>query len=261
MQTETTVDSCFMLPVQQQKLGSFRDFWDDANEKYSMDFDGHFKLNGVQKAMVFLQSMPDEREYMVMYLRSKEGFEKTFRGIFSSDLKCSKYLAARFADFTGIDLSRPENVPELERLIDWTEKREFLEERQMLQMPWCYAAPILPGKTEDLLKYSKEAASRRGEWEKLLRDHDVVRNLSCLQHTKQGDFIVKYVLASNTMEYLLKAFLACSHEMCSMAWNMSRELTGIDFSDPKNLPDVKLLFKWDEIMGFETADQLIAYTE
>lgn len=261
MQTETLVDSCFTLPVQQQKLGSVRDFWDDVSEKYSTDIDGHLKLCGIDRALVFLQSMPGDREYLVMYLKARSNLETTLKSCFSSDLPCSKYLARKFSDFTGIDLSRSENHPKIERLMDWRENREFIEERQMLQMPWCYAAPILPGKTSTVLQRVKEAPSRRADWEKLLRDHDVIRNLACLQHTKQGDFLVKYTVASSTLDDLVKSFLTCSHDICSTARSFSKEITGIDYADEKNLPDVKLLFKWDSAAGFQTAEQTIAYTE
>lgn len=258
---ENIVSSCFMLPVMPLKAGKARDLFDDISEKYSADIEGQLKLFGVQKIMAFLQTMRDEREYLVMYMRSRESLDKTFRGLFGENLKCSKYLADRLKDITGLDLSKPENAPKLELLMDWGETREFLEERQMLKMPWGFTAPIKQGRTADMMKYFNQAMPKRSEWEKLLREHDVVRNMVFLQHTQQGDFIVKFMVASNTLEDLMKAYLTCNHEMCNSARKFAKEITGIDFSDPKNMPEVKLLLKWDEQGGFETADQLIAYTE
>jgi len=264
VQTEksiTSFDSCFMLPVQRGKAGSLRDFWDDAGEKYGTDTDGHFKLFGVQKLLAFMQTMPDDREYLVMYMRTSDTLDKTLKGLFGKDLKCSKHLTSRFKDFTGVDLSKSENLPRLERLFDWKETREFLEERQMNKMPWCSTAPILPGKTQATMKYMKDAMSRRSEWEKLLRDHDVVRNLAFIQHTSQGDYVVKYTVASSPLADLVTAFTSCSHEMCNTARSMAKELTGLDMTNQKNMPDLKLLFKWDDTVGFQTAEQSIAYTE
>lgn len=262
MQTEKSVDSCFMLPVQRQKLGSMRDFWDDANEKYSSDIDGHLKLTGVRKAQVFLQTMQDEREYLVMYLQSRNSLERTLKDIFGADLKCSRYLTGRFLEFTGLDLSKPENMPKLELLVDWAERREFLEERQMLQMPWCLVAPVKPGKTADLGKFIDDLSrSRMGEIEKLLRDRDIIRALRYLQRTPQGDFVVGYMLTSNTFEELASSLASCSHEMCDIVKNASREFFDLDISNPESLPDLKLLFKWDDTIGFQTAEQTIAYTE
>ncbi|WP_148266560.1 hypothetical protein [Methanocella arvoryzae] len=262
MQTEKSVDSCFMLPVQHDRLGSLKNFWDDLNEKYSADIDGHLKLAGVQKAQVFLQTMPDDRDYMVFYMQSRNSLDRTLKDIFSSDLDCSKSLTDRFAEFTGLDLSKEENMPKPELLMDWEERREFLEERQMLLMPWCVAAPVRQGKTDDLRKLIDDIGkSRMGDVEQLLRDHDVLRAIRCLQHTPQGDFVVGYLLSSTRFEDLASSIASCTGEMCNLAKNAAKEYFGIDLSDPKTLPDLKLLFKWDDTVGFQTAEQSIAYTE
>jgi hypothetical protein len=158
-------------------------------------------------------------------------------------------------------MTKPENTPRLELLMDWKETHEFIEERNMLRMPWGYTVPVKQGKTADLMKYVGQMMPKRSEWEKLLREHDVIRDVTFLQHTKQGDFLVKYIVASNTLEDLTKAYMTCTHEMCGTARKFAKDITGIDFSDPKNMPEVRLVLKWDEKEGFETADQLIAYTE
>lgn len=262
MQTEKSVDSCFMLPVRHDRLGSIKNFWDDASEKYSADIDGHLKLAGVQKAQVFLQTMPDERNYMVIYLQSRNSLEKTLKDIFGSDLTCSRNLAGKFAEFTGLDFSRAENMPRLELLMDWAERREFIEERQMLLMPWCMAAPVRQGKTDDLKKLIGDVrSSGMGDVERLLRDHDIIRAIRYLQRTPQGDFMLGYVLSPSRFEDLASSIASCTDEMCGTIKKAAVDFFGIDLSDPKSLPDLKLLFKWDETVGFQTAEQTIAYTE
>lgn len=261
MQCEGYVDSCFLLPVLPDKIGEARDFWDDAGERFGSEIEGHLKLFGVRNIMVFLETIPGKGDYLVTFMRSTDGLDRTIRGLFGSDIPCAKYFAAKFLDFTGIDLSKAGNAPKLEQMMDWRETHEFIEERNMLKMPWCATAPIMPGKTDEFRKYIKEAMARRGDWEKMLRDHDVVRNLVFLQHTPQGDFIVKYTVISSPLDELLKAFLACDQEMCTAARRFVSDITGIDFGDPRNLPDLRLLFKWDEQRGFDTAEQVIAYTE
>lgn len=251
-----------MLPILPEKAGKVRDFWDDAHEKFSAEIEGHFKLFGVREVQVFLQSMPDDRYYMTMYLRSGDDTSKTLNHIFGSSVGCSKFFTDHFRDFTGLDMSKAENWLKPQVLMDWRETHEYLEERNMVEMPWCYAAPLKPGMTDRVLRlvdeYSKPGTA---DWTKMLRDHDVVRNMSCLQRTQQGDFIVKYIVASNTLEELMKAFLDCNDELCNRSRQMALELTGIDYSDPKNLPGLRLLFKWDDRQGFVTAEQQIAYTE
>ena len=257
-----TVDSCFMLPVLQHKAGNVRDFWDDVSEQYGSDTDGHFKLLGIEKALVFLQTIPGKGDFMVMYLRSRDNLDKTLKGLFSSDLKCSKYLAGQFKDFTGVDMSRSENLLKPQLLMSWMDNREYLEERNMLKMPWCFAMPIKPGKTDSALKFFNETMKPlMGDMEKLFRDHDIVSRLAFLQRTQQGDFIVNYMLASNALDELVMSLTTCSHELCSIIRKNCMDFTGLDFSDQKNLPNVNLLFKWDSMLGFQTAEQTIAYTE
>jgi hypothetical protein len=250
-----------MLPVLPEKIGSLRDFWDDASEKFGSETDGHFKLFGVRNVIVFLETIKGKGDYIVTFMRSTDSLDQTIKGLFGSDVPCSKYFDERFKDFTGIYLSHAENVPKLELLMDWQETHEFLEERNMLEMPWCVTAPLLPGKAEEVVKYSKEAATRRDEWVKVLRDHDVVRNLTFLQRTPHGDFVVKYTVTSSPLDKLMEKFLACDQEVCKVARQFAKDVTGIDFSDPQNMPDLRLLFKWDEQRGFDTAEQVIAYSE
>lgn len=261
MQTEKTVDSCFILPILPHKIGNVRDFWDDVSEKYRGDTEDQLKGAGIKRLLAFLQTMPEKGDFLVMFVQSADSLAETLRAMFATDIECSKYLTEQFIDFTGVDLSKEANVPELQLLMDWKDSRVYMEEKDMLKMPWCFTAPIKPGKTEDLLKLLKEAESRRSEMEDVLRHHDIVRSLTFLQRTSQGDFIVRHILASNPLDDLILAFTACGDKMCNYVKNMAMEFTGMDFSDPKNLPHVELLFKWDEVHGFETAEQTIAYTE
>jgi hypothetical protein len=262
VKTEKTIDSCFILPILPHKIGNVRDFWDDVSEKYRGDTEDQFKGVGIKRMLAFLQAMPEKGDFLIMFMQSADSLAETLHAMFATDIEYSKYLTEQFKDFTGVDLSKEENTPKLRLLMDWKDSREYLEEKNMLKMPWCFVASIKPGKTDDLLKLlTKVGKSRMSEIEDLLRHHDIVRSLTYLQHTLQGDFIVRHILASNPLDELIMAFTSCGDKMCNYVKGMAMEFTGIDFSDPKNLPHVELLFKWDEAHGFETAEQTIAYTE
>ena len=250
------------MPILPHKLGNVRDFWDDVSEKYGEDMVNELKAVGVKRMMAFLQAIPDKGDFLIMHLQSKDSLDKTLDAMFMKGAKCSSKLKDHFLDFTGVDLSKKDNWPQLQLLMDWKDKNQYMEEKNMLKMPWCFTASILPGKTEDVLKLMKDAqTSRMAESEDLLRHHDIIRSLSYLQRTPQGDFIVRHIVASNPLDDLIQSFMACNEKTCQQARKLAEKFTGTDFANPKNQPHVELLFKWDERRGFETADQIIAYTE
>jgi len=262
VQAEKTVNSCFILPILPHKIGNVRDFWDDVSEKYREDTGDQLRGTGVKRMLAFLQAMPEKGDYLVLFLQSAHSLGETLKEIFSTDVEYSRYLTDQFKDFTGIDMAREESLPDVQMLMDWKDTRQYLEEKDMLKMPWCFAVPILPGKTEELLRILKEAENTRmPEIEDMMRHHDIIRSLTCLQRTKDGDFMVRHIIASNPLDDLIEAYTACNNKTCAIARKMIKEFTGLDFADPKHKPHVELLFKWDETRGFETADQVIAYTE
>ncbi len=262
MQTEKTVDSCFILPILPHKIGNVRDFWDDVSEKYRGDTEDQLKGAGIKRLLAFLQEIPDKGDFMVIYMESTDELARALNEMFSADIEYSKYLAGQFKDFTGIDLSREENVPGLQLLMDWRDARQYIEEKGMLQQPWSFTVPLKPGKTEDFLKLIGEVGrTRMGDVENMFRHHDIVRSIAFLQRAPEGDFVVRHILASNPLDELIASFTACGNATCSYIRKMGQEYFGVDLSDPKNLPHVELLFKWDEAHGFETAEQTIAYTE
>jgi hypothetical protein len=262
MDTEKTVDSCFIMPILPHKIGNVRDFWDDVSEKFRSDTEDRLKDAGIKRLLVFLQAIPNKGDFMVFFMQSKDSLENTFSRMFTAGGEYSKYLANSYKDFSGIDMSKRENVPKIEKMFDWDEKHEFMEEKDMLLKPWCYAVPVLPGKTEEAKKFIKDQeSSKLGEMEKFLRDQDVIRRLVFLQRTSQGDFIVQHMLMSQYLDEFVHKLTSCSQELCDFIKKGSTSITGKDMTDVKNLPNVELLFKWDEKNGFKTAEQIIAYTE
>lgn len=260
MQTDKTTDSCFILPVLPHKIGNVRDFWDDVSEKFREDTEDQLKGVGIKRMLAFLQVMPEKGDFLVLFIQSTDDLGKTLQQMFATDDEFSKYLAGQFKDFSGVDLSREENLPNVKLLADWKEERPFGEEKNMLLMPWCFAAPLKPGKADEVVKLV-DRLKDMPEAVKLMRDHDIIRSITYLQRAQQGDFLVRHIVASNPLDDLIADFVSCDHETCRRARDVAKDMTGLDYSDPRYQPHVELLFKWDESHGFETADQVIAYTE
>lgn len=262
VQTEKTADSCFILPILPHKIGNVRDFWDDVSEKFRGDTEDQLKGVGIKRLLVFLQAIPYKGDFMVIYMEPSDSLGKTLSEIFTTDVEFSKYLTDQFKDFTGIDMSKEENVPKLQLLMDWKDSHEYREEKNMLKQPWAFTMPLKQGETDNLLKLVGEVGrTRMGDVENMMRHHDIVRSLTYLQRSLQGDFIVRHILASNPLDDLIASFVACDQESCRSVRNLASKYFGVDVSDPNNMPHVELLFKWDESHGFETANQTIAYTE
>jgi hypothetical protein len=262
VQTEKTVDSCFMLPVLPHKIGNVRDFWDDVSEKFGSDAGDLLKGAGMKRMLAFLQTMPERGDFMIMFIQSTDNLAGTVRKMLGERAECSQYLKEQFKDFTGMDISSEENMPKLELLSDWADSCEYVEEKDMLKMAWCFAVPVKQGMTDELLKYAGESDwSTMGMMEKLLREHDIRRRMSYLQRTPQGDFIVVHLLASNPLDDIILDIASCDSDVCRALKHDMMRFIDVDLMEQKNLPNVNLLFKWDEARGFETAEQTIAYTE
>lgn len=260
MQTDKTVDSCFLLPILPHKLGNVRDFWDDASEKYREETEDQLKGVGIKRILAFLQAMPKKGDFLILFVQSADGLGQTLQQMFATDDEYSKYLAEQFLDFTGIDLAKEENVPDVERLFDWKDEKMYREEKDMLTMPWCFGMPLLPGRTEDVYRLIEKSKSMMPEAEKVARDHNITRSLTFLQHTPMGDFILRHMVASSPLDDLISEFISCDNEICKKGREIAKDMTGLDLSDPNQQPHVELLFKWDEEHGFETAEQVMAYT-
>ena len=263
MQAEKTVNSCFILPIKPHKIGNARDMWDDVSEKYGSDTEDRLKGTGIKRMLVFLQTLPDKGDFMVFFLQSADSLDKTLSGVFAADTEYSKHLADQFKDITGMDMSKKESFPDIEKIADWREKHEYIEEKgTFAKMPWSYAVPVKSGKTAALKEYVKNMmGSRSTEIEKMLREHDIMRRITFLQHTHMGDFIVQHILTTHPLDELLMGMSSCDSKLCSEARKAIGEYIDFDFTKQDNVPNVELLFKWDEKHGFETADQIIAYTE
>jgi hypothetical protein len=261
VQTDKTVDSCFLLPVLPHKLGNVRDFWDDVSEKFRDEMEDQLKGVGIKRILAFLQAMPEKGDFLIIFMQSADGLGQTLQEMFATDDEYSKYLTEQFKDFTGIDLSNEANAPDVELLFDWKDRQMYREEKDMLTMPWCFGVPLKPGKTDEVYRLIERSKAMIPEVEKIARDHDIIRSLSYLQHISGGDFILRHIVASTPLDDLISKFVSCDDEICKKSRAMAMEMTGLDLSDPDQQPHVELLFKWDDRHGFETADQVIAYTE
>jgi hypothetical protein len=71
------------------------------------------------RVLSFLQHRP-EGDYIVEYIESAEDVEKMAEKIMKSDLPAIRLMRDAFMRFSGLDLMKPENMPKLELLFDWS---------------------------------------------------------------------------------------------------------------------------------------------
>ena len=169
----------------------------------------------------------------------------------------------KFKEISGIDRSSMlKNVQKIEKLYDWKDSKLFLEERDTLKMPWAWATPILAGKTEDVKQFWK---TRREEHSKDAEDHFKSLNITMmqayLQHLPQGDFLIQYMCATEQLDKVLLKCMSGDTKSSKFVKSEYMKFSGIDFTKEANLPDLQLIFSWNDVQGFQTTAQEIAYTQ
>ncbi len=252
---------CVITPILPHKIGDVKDLIDDMCEKRRGDMEQHMHQIGVKKVLAFIQSM-QAGDFIVEYLEMTDDLEKTMEKSASIDTTFQEY-ADKFKEISGIERSTMiKNAQKIEKLYDWNDSKLFLEERDTLKMPWAWATPILPGKTEDVKRFWN---TRREEHSKDAEDHfknlNVFRMQAYLQHLPQGDFLVQYMCASDQLDKVLVKCMSADSKSSKFVKSEYMKFSGIDFTKEANLPDLQLIFSWDDVQGFQTTAQEIAYTQ
>lgn len=108
----------------------------------------------------------------------------------------------------------------------------------------AYVLPVLPGKSERVLRTSQEIAAHRADYEELNRRAAVRRHLEFLQRTPRGDLLIA-IFESDDLVKLNRAFTDSDYDR----WWVARlkDCFGIDASDlaPPPSPDVVPTWTWE----------------
>lgn len=253
---------CVIMPILPHKIGNIKDLVDDMCEKGGGDVEQYMRGIGVKKVLGFIQEMP-VGDFFVEYLEMTGDIKETMEKAERMKTPFLEYGREKFKEISGIERSSMlKEVQKIEKLYDWKDSKLFLEERDTLKMPWAWATPILPGKTEDVKRFWK---TRREEHSKDAEEHfknlNIVRMQAYLQHLPQGDFLVQYMCAADQLDKVLLKCMSGDTKSSKFVKSEYMKFSGIDFTKEDNLPDLQLVFSWDDVQGFQTVAQEIAYTQ
>ncbi|MCD1295089.1 hypothetical protein CUJ83_08770 [Methanocella sp. CWC-04] len=119
MQSDRYVFAMDILPGRTIEL---KRYWD---QRKSVEFDevkDHLRYQTISKLLVFLQHRSDG-DFLIQYLESMDDLAGVFQKGTDPHIPRSHENVKEFLNFTGIDFSKPENIPDLELIFDWDSDR------------------------------------------------------------------------------------------------------------------------------------------
>jgi hypothetical protein len=112
----------------------------------------------------------------------------------------------------------------------------------------AYLLPVLPGKSERLLRSAQEFNEHLADYEELNRKAALRRHLEFLQRTPQGDFLI-VIYESDDPARLNRAFTDSEYDR----WWVARlkDIFGVEASgtEPPPSPDVTATWVWERPLG------------
>ncbi len=107
----------------------------------------------------------------------------------------------------------------------------------------AFAAPILPGKTEDFKRFATEAlVARRQEHDDYVRRFHLTKELGWIQQTPQGHMLIVYFESSDPIRSN-REFAESKHPYDLWFKQQLQTITGVDFNQPVPVPP-QLAFDW-----------------
>lgn len=110
-----------------------------------------------------------------------------------------------------------------------------------------YVLPVLPGKSERLLRTAQEIEEHRADYEELNRRASMRRHLEFLQRTPMGDFLI-VTYDSDDPAKLNRAFTDSEYDR----WWVARlkDIFGVDATgpEPPPSPDITATWVWERPM-------------
>jgi hypothetical protein len=173
----------------------------------------------------------------VYYEEADRGFGEALGALVASDLPIDRWFLDKLADAHGVDFREPSGAPPPELLYDWS--RSGTPRGRGL----AFAAPLLPGRTDDLRRFFAEALGpRRGEFERARQAVGLTTERTYLLRSPQGDAVCVYLEGPDPVG--ANAAFARSTSRYDV-WFKQRlaGLFPIDFGQP--LPPIQLAWAWE----------------
>jgi hypothetical protein len=250
-----------MTPILPHKIGNVENFFDDINDNRRGDAEQLFRSAGMKKAIAFKQGM-QAGDFLIRYCESSEDINTTLTKVASGDTQFSSFIRDQYKDFSGIDFANAKDYLKVEKLFDWKDEKKYMDNLDIYKMPWAWATPIKQGMADEVRRFWSERSSKHlKDAEDHFRSLNIVRMHAFLQSLPQGDFLVQYMCTSEQLDKVLLKCMTQNTPSSQYVKSEYHKFSGIDYSKEENLPNVQMLFDWDDSRGFQEAEQEIVYTE
>lgn len=254
MEVKSDKDYCFVVPIQPDRLIEVRDFWREVGTKKANTMDVYLRDVGYTRLMAFLETSP-QGSYMTQYVRGSEDLRTEFLKSRTVALPIADFVLRKFVDFAGYDFTAPENIPDLELLVDWESQkgRDEASEKHAV-----YAIKLIPGTTDDVKRLYAEMKGRIPEIDQYTGGV-MLRVLSFLQHRPEGDYVVEYIRATEDVERIAEKIMRSDQRAFKQMKEMISRSSGVDITKPENMPKLELLFDWSADRGIRVGEAAMAH--
>lgn len=254
MEVKSDKDYCFVVPIQPDRLIGVRDFWREVGIKKASTMDVYLRDVGYTRLMAFLETSSQGR-YMTQYVRGSEDLRTEFLKSRTVDLPIADFVLRKFVEFAGYDFTAPENIPDLELLVDW-ESRKGRDEAS--EKHAVYAIRLMPGSADDVKHLYAEMKGRIQEIDQYTGGV-ILRVLSFLQHRPEGDYVVEYIGSTENAERIAERIMRSDQPAFKQMKEMMSRLSGVDLTKPENMPKLELLFDWGAGRGIRVGEAAMAH--
>jgi hypothetical protein len=250
-----------MTPILPHKIGDVENFFDDLNDNRRGDAEQLFRSAGVKKAIAFKQGM-QAGDFLIRYYETSGDVNTVLAKVASGDTQFSSFIRDQYKEFSGMDFSKAKDQLKVEKLFDWKDEKKYMENLDIYKMPWAWATPIKSGMGDEVRRFWSERSSKHlKDAEDHFRNLNIVRMHAFLQSLPQGDFLVQYMCTSDQLDKVLIKCMTQDTPSSQYVKSEYHKFSGIDYSNEDNLPNVQMLFDWDDSRGFQEVEQEIVYTE
>jgi hypothetical protein len=254
MEVKSDKDYCFVVPIQPDRLVAVRDFWREAGTKKANTMDVYLRDVGYTRLMAFLETSL-QGSYMTQYVRGSEDLRTEFLKSRNLNLPIADFVLRKFVDFAGYDFTAPENIPDLELLVDWEsgKVRDEASEKHAV-----YAIKLMQSKADDVKRLYAEMKGRIPEIDQQTGGV-ILRVLSFLQHRPEGDYVVEYIRSTEDAERIAEKIMRSDQPALRQMKEAMSRLLEVDITKPGNMPKLELLFDWSAGMGIRVGEAAMAH--
>ncbi len=229
-----------VAPILMGKVDEARRFGKELMGPRHSEMDQSRKALGQTRETVWIHSTP-QGDMLTIYLEGRDSTQAN-KQFAASNTPFDRWFKEQAQNITGVDWSRPIPEDSVELLFDTTPDRSTKSSHSL-----AVGIPVLPGKTEDLRRWGKEASGPRSrDLIDFVKRAGLSRAALYLHHTPMGDFAIQYSEGENPAA-AYQLFSTSDRPFEKWAKEQLASVHGVDFSQPlPGLPE--LLFDWQPVL-------------